>query len=1046
MSRVLESVLLALVALLGGLGARAAVEANLAAQALQGVAGDAAAVRAAGDRAIMHFVAGMAVLIVARQVQARVRRGADIEAPFSLPAAAGMLALGFCVQLGYGSPYATAWPGPPFGTGVLIASTVAAAILLLPGDLGGLLARARHAMAGLAVVLLLLLLFLGSAPGRSGQAINLWGGQPIEAVKLAAALAMGAWLGGRASRIRFHRERLGPLRIPRPRHLAGALAILVSTWLGLFAVRDLGPTLVLGLLFLGLFYVLTRSLGWLLLAVATIAALLYAAHADPTWLPSDTLRLRVQMWSDPWLNGQAHGDQLAAARWAMAAGGLLGSGVAAGAAGALPAGHTDLVYAHLVEVLGAAGALLYLGLLGVTVADALRVAAWNRTPERAMLAAAVALLVLAQALVILGGTLGAFPLTGVVVPFLSHGKSGQVAMLGAIALGLRLGENARARADTDELREVRAGVGAARAGALGVLAAVGVATAVLAAVGRDATSLRGVVTTLGDGTVVVRHDPRVQGIAERMRRGSILDRNGEPLAVSAAPGTRVNPLGDALGTVLGSGDAALARPAWSVERLLDTRLRGYPAAADPPVAWVASIGGRRRVVHARGPGEPEGEDLAAAKARELGAEGGVRRVVLADPDLSPLLAIARMPTAERIPAEVALANDVGSRSVGITLDAKLQRTLSKPLKEAAGKSDVGVAAVVVLDATTGQTLARAQWPDFDPGGTAWRPLRSADEAKFMGVYGAWSDKTGAHGTQQAGSVFKLVTALVSIREGATPGGLAACPAEAEPTFPCNQVDAGRPSFTLPGWSQPIHDSHRGGPRGDLDLVAALAESSNVYFAQLGLKLGPGPFRRLRADGVELGNPGLLDEADGLYTGIGEAGSRRLAQTAFGQGAGSWNVSQAARLVAAIGEGGVYRRCPASMEAGATCTEIPLLPPGTSTAPILAGMLAVMESGTGTGRKLEKVPGVRIYGKTGTADARGTVAEAPWGIRPGAEGRPHSWFVALAEAEAAESCASVGPRYAVAAVVPRGGFGAEAAGRLAVESIRALQETGYLPRP
>ena len=53
-----------------------------------------------------------------------------------------------------------------------------------------------------------------------------------------------------------------------------------------------------------------------------------------------------------------YGDQLAASRWALAAGGFSGVGLGAGAA--VPAGHTDLAIAHLAEELGFVGALVYL--------------------------------------------------------------------------------------------------------------------------------------------------------------------------------------------------------------------------------------------------------------------------------------------------------------------------------------------------------------------------------------------------------------------------------------------------------------------------------------------------------------------------------------------------------------------------------------------------------------------------------------------------------------------------------------------------------------
>ena len=187
----------------------------------------------------------------------------------------------------------------------------------------------------------------------------------------------------------------------------------------------------------------------------------------------------------------------------------------------------------------------------------------------------------------------------------------------------------------------------------------------------------------------------------------------------------------------------------------------------------------------------------------------------------------------------------------------------------------------------------------------------------------------------------------------------------------------------------------------------------------------------------------MNETEGPWTGLGSAGSRRLAQTAFGQGAGAWSVVQAARLIAAVANGGDYIRCPASMLLAQPCEKKHIIPAESSMAPILSGMQGVMQSGTGA--KLSKVAGVRIYGKTGTADAPGTLPEKPWGLRPGQLSTPHSWFVAIAEPATASACAdATAGRYVIATVVPHGGFGASAAGPLAISAIKELQTQGYLP--
>jgi peptidoglycan glycosyltransferase len=300
----------------------------------------------------------------------------------------------------------------------------------------------------------------------------------------------------------------------------------------------------------------------------------------------------------------------------------------------------------------------------------------------------------------------------------------------------------------------------------------------------------------------------------------------------------------------------------------------------------------------------------------------------------------------------------------------------------------------------------------------------ARDAKFLGAYGAWADKTGTHGMFQAGSVGKLFTALAAVRTG-----------HANSRFDCKEADAQGPLFTRPKWPKPIHDHTGDHVHGTPDLVLAMAVSCNVYFGQLGLELGAEPFAKLRSDGLEIGYDDTFD--------AGPPNSRQLASTAFGQGAMVMSVMQATRLVAAVANGGTYLRCPSTMEQGAACTGTALVADPGALRPIVDGMRRTMTAGTGA--RLVAPAGVRVYGKTGTADVRGFVGEEPFGIARAQTAAPHSWFVAFAESQATpEGAITAKGRLAIAIVIPRGGTGASAAGPLAMQILAAARELGYLP--
>jgi cell division protein FtsI/penicillin-binding protein 2 len=501
-------------------------------------------------------------------------------------------------------------------------------------------------------------------------------------------------------------------------------------------------------------------------------------------------------------------------------------------------------------------------------------------------------------------------------------------------------------------------------------------------------------------------------LAAEVRRGPLYDRNGEPIAVSDE-GTRSRryPLKDALGTLLGTHPSRVLLPPWALERLLDAQLRGYPERTDGPTV------------------------------RQVGA--GPRDAKLPWPDLRSFVPLLSLDDTERGEALKALNAAIESRSVRLSLDARLQSEVSLLLQGVLKQGRGRAAAAAVVDVETGQVLVRAQAPDLDPNERRWQDRLRAREppfvARFTGAYGEWPDKTGLQGLYQSGSVGKVFTALAAARKGTemTPGE--GCAARGELDFECAQKDDDGPYFTRPGWPKPIHDHSNDPMHGRIEVAEALAQSCNVFFGQLGLALGPEPFVALSQAGAEVGYGGAALEP-------GPPGSRLLASTAFGQGAMVMNVVQAARLVAAVGSGGRYVRCPATMELSAPCQAHTLVEDSSVLRPILAGMRGTMTHGTGRG--LAAPAGVRVYGKTGTADARGFAGEEPFGIRRKQIAPPHSWFVALAELTTTRECEpTAAGRIAIAVVVPRGGGGATTAGPVAMDILQAAQRLGYLsPQP
>jgi peptidoglycan glycosyltransferase len=236
------------------------------------------------------------------------------------------------------------------------------------------------------------------------------------------------------------------------------------------------------------------------------------------------------------------------------------------------------------------------------------------------------------------------------------------------------------------------------------------------------------------------------------------------------------------------------------------------------------------------------------------------------------------------------------------------------------------------------------------------------------------------------------------------------------------------------WAKPIRDHEyyaavragRAWPgHGRIGMDRALAKSSNSYYAQLGVRLGPIALNQAAA-AWQLNQP--LPVCTGVSGGMsGKAGSfpaldaddfGASAQIAIGQGALLVTPLHMALVGAAIANDG---RMPAprltQRTPHATLAEVM----SRDHAAKLRGLLRGVVTG-GTGRGAD-IPGLDVAGKTGTAQAPG--------------GDDHAWFVCMAP--------QAHPKIVVTVLVEHGGFGAEAALPVAVGLLKEAQNAGWLPK-
>ena len=300
---------------------------------------------------------------------------------------------------------------------------------------------------------------------------------------------------------------------------------------------------------------------------------------------------------------------------------------------------------------------------------------------------------------------------------------------------------------------------------------------------------------------------------------------------------------------------------------------------------------------------------------------------------------------------------------GHSLTTSLDIDLQLAAERAMGQFENLNGAAVALDVRTGEVLALASMPNYDLN--AFSPRLSAEAAKDINDRGAWSNRA-IGGVYPPGSTFKLVTTLAGLRSGR----LSADHSTAE----CDG--------TMRIGGRTFYCDNGRGHHGVIGLRDAIAQSCDVFFYTYGLQIGPdiiaAEARRFHLDrrtGIDLPHETLR---------------MLIPDTAWKQknrGEG-WFAGDSANM--AIGQGfiGVTplgMACfVASLARGETTTvpfmlHVPSRPPQ-HTAPIglapgqYAAILDGMEGCTteGTAKILAtnflKIPGLRIAGKTGTAQA------------------------------------------------------------------------------
>jgi cell division protein FtsW (lipid II flippase) len=297
--------------------------------------------------------------------------------------------------------------------------------------------------AGL-VGIILLILPLAPVIGTTVNGATLWvrvGGltfQPAELAKIMLTIFFAGYLVVTRDSLALVRTRFLGIEFPRPRDLGPILVAWLVSLAVLVFERDLGTSLLFFGLFVSMLYIATQRKSWFLLAGA-----LFAIGAVFAYLTFGHVRVRVQVWLDPFAYADTGGYQIVQSLYGLANGGLLGTGLGGGYPSLVPFANTDFVVAALGEELGLTGLIAILLIYAVLIERGLRTAVAVRDPFGQLLAAGLSVTLAIQVFVIVGGVTRLIPLTGLTTPFLSYGGSSLVANWIIIALLLVISHRAR---------------------------------------------------------------------------------------------------------------------------------------------------------------------------------------------------------------------------------------------------------------------------------------------------------------------------------------------------------------------------------------------------------------------------------------------------------------------------------------------------------------------------------------------------------------------------------------------------------------------------
>ena len=276
-----------------------------------------------------------------------------------------------------------------------------------------------------ASLLLMILVFVpdfGIGLKGANRWVSLWGlsFQPSEILKLSMVIYLAAWFGSRDERIKNWSYSTAPF-------------FVVISFIGLLLAMqpDVGTLAVVVLVALGIYFAAGSSMKHFFAVIAVFLVVLAGlVFIEPYRLD------RIKTFFDPSIDPRGISYQLNQSLIAIGSGGLFGNGFGESTQkfGFLPEVVNDSIFAIVVEELGFVGAMALLGMFIFLSHTLISIAKNTSDKFGRLLVIGMSTWIVGQAFINIAAVSGLAPLTGIPLPFVSHGGTAIMALLAGLGI------------------------------------------------------------------------------------------------------------------------------------------------------------------------------------------------------------------------------------------------------------------------------------------------------------------------------------------------------------------------------------------------------------------------------------------------------------------------------------------------------------------------------------------------------------------------------------------------------------------------------------